>query len=66
MSKLIAFILCLVLCGCETEPQGNRIQFKEYNYRDGASLSIVAVDSIEFLINHRTGHMIRITKGGDK
>jgi hypothetical protein len=71
MIKTIAFILLLALCGCDehqTQPQlqGNRIQFKEYNYSIDASLSIVAVDSIEFLVNHRTGHMVRITKGGDK
>jgi hypothetical protein len=69
MNKAIAFILLIALCGCDehqTQPQGDRIQFKEYNYRNGAPLSIVAVDSIEFLVNHRTGHMVRITKGGDK
>ena len=69
MSKTIAFILLLTLCGCnenQTQPQGDRIQFKEYNYSLDASLSIVAVDSIEFLVNHRTGHMVRITKEGDK
>jgi len=62
MSKLTAFILCLVLCGCETEPQGNRIQFKDYNCDRGTPLSIVVVDSIEFLVNTKTGYMIRITK----
>jgi len=65
MNKTIAFILLVVLCGCDehqTQPQADRIQFKEYNYRNNASLSIVVVDSIEFLINHRTGHMVRITK----
>jgi len=74
MSKLTAFILCLVLCGCDeyqtqeqgneyqTQEQHNRIQFKEQN----GYHQIVAVDSIEFLVNYRTGHMIRITKGGDK
>jgi hypothetical protein len=71
MKKAIAIILSLVMCGCnehQTQPQlqGNRIQFKEYNYTIDASLSIVSVDSIEFLVNHRTGHMVRITKGGDK
>jgi hypothetical protein len=72
MSKLTSFILCFALFGCETEPKGtaqpkgNRIQFKEYNYSIDASLSIVAVDSIEFLVNHRTGHMVRITKGGNQ
>jgi len=83
MSKLTAFILCLVLCGCDeyqtqeqgneyqtqeqgneyqTQEQHNRIQFKEQN----GYHQIVAVDSIEFLVNYRTGHMIRITKGDDK
>jgi hypothetical protein len=71
MSKQISFLLCLALCGCDehqTKPklQGGRIQFKEYNYTLDLSLSIVAVDSIEFLINHRTGYMVRITNGGDK
>ena len=69
MSKLIALILCLVLFGCDeyqTQEQGGRIQFKEYNCDNHASLSIVAVDSIEFLVNHRTGHMVRITKGGEQ
>ena len=66
MSKLIVFILCLTLCGCETEPQGNRIQFKDYNCEHDTPLSIVVVDSIEFLVNTKTGYMVRITKGGDK
>jgi hypothetical protein len=66
MSKLTAFILCLTLCGCEAEPKSNRVQFKEYNCEHGIPLSIVAVDSIEFLVNTKTGYMIRITKGGDK
>lgn len=69
MGKRIAFILCLALCGCDeyqTQEQVNRIQFKDYNCDNHASLSIVAVDSIEFLVNHRTGHMIRITKGGEQ
>jgi hypothetical protein len=64
MSKLIAFILLLALCGCDeyqTQEQGNRIQFKDYNCNNHTPLSIVAVDSIEFLVNHRTGHMIKIT-----
>jgi hypothetical protein len=65
MNKTIAFILLIALCGCDehqTQPQGDRIQFKDDNYRNGAPLSIVAVDSIEFLVNQRTGHMVRITK----
>jgi hypothetical protein len=67
MNKTIAIILVLGMCGCN-EPQtqqqlrGNRIQFRDWNYESGASLSIVSVDSIEFLVNHRTGHMVRITK----
>jgi hypothetical protein len=71
MSKQISFLLCLALYGCnehqtKSQLQGNRIQFRDWNYESGASLSIVSVDSIEFLINHRTGHMVRITEGGDK
>jgi hypothetical protein len=62
MSKLIVFVLCFALCGCETEPQGNRIQFKGCNYEHGTPLSIVAIDSIEFLVNTKTGYMVRITK----
>jgi hypothetical protein len=71
MNKTIAIILFIALCGCnehqiESQLQGNRIQFRDFNYESGASLSIVSVDSIEFLVNHRTGHMVRITEGGDK
>lgn len=71
MKKTIAIILSFAMCGCnehQTQQQlrGNRIQFRDWNYESGASLSIVSVDSIEFLVNHRTGHMVRITKGGDK
>jgi hypothetical protein len=69
MNKLIAITLLLALCGCDeyqTQEQGNRIKFKEHNSDHHAPLSIVAVDSIEFLINHRTGHMVRITKGGEQ
>jgi hypothetical protein len=69
MSKLITFALLLALYGCDehqTQSQDGRIQFKDYAHQSGASLSIVAVDSIEFLVNHRTGHMVRITKGGEQ
>lgn len=69
MSKLIALFLLLTLYGCDEhqiQKQSNRIQFKDYNQDNHASLSIVAVDSIEFLVNHRTGHMVRITKGGEQ
>ena len=69
MSKLIAFILLIVLCGCgeyQTQEQVNRIQFKDYNQLNNTSLSIVVVDSIEFLVNHQTGHMERITKGDEQ
>lgn len=71
MSKQILFLLCLALCGCDEHQtqaklQGDRIQFKEFKYTIDVSLSIVAIDSIEFLINNRTGHMVRITEGGDK
>jgi hypothetical protein len=69
MSKQIAFILCLVLCGCgeyQTQEKTNRIEFKDYNQLNNTSLSIVVVDSIEFLVNHQTGHMERITKGGEQ
>jgi hypothetical protein len=69
MNKLIAFILLVALCGCgeyQTQEQANRIQFKDYNQLSNTSLSIVVVDSIEFLVNHQTGHMERITKGGEQ
>lgn len=69
MSKLIVFILLVTLCGCgeyQTQEQVNRIQFKDYNYMSNTSLSIVVVDSIEFLVNHKTGHMERITKENNK
>lgn len=69
MSKLITFALLLALYGCDEhqiQSQDGRIQFKDYNYNNHTSLSIVAVDSIEFLVNHRTGHMVRITKGGEQ
>jgi hypothetical protein len=69
MSKLIAIILLLALCGCgeyHTQEQVNRIQFKDYNQLSNTSLSIVVVDSIEFLVNHQTGHMERITKEGEQ
>ena len=68
MSKLIALILLLALYGCgefQTQEQVNRIQFKDYNQLSNTSLSIVVVDSIEFLVNHQTGHMERITKEGE-
>ena len=69
MSKLIALILLLALYGCgeyHTQEQVNRIQFKDYNQLSNTSLSIVVVDSIEFLVNHQTGQMERITKGGEQ
>lgn len=69
MSKLIVFILLIVLCGCseyQTQEQVNRIQFKDYNQLSNTSLSIVVVDSIEFLVNHQTGQMERITKGSEQ
>jgi hypothetical protein len=71
MNETIAIILFLALCGCnehqtESQLQDNRIQFRDWKYDSGVSLSIVAVDSIEFLVNRRTGHMVKITYGGDK
>jgi hypothetical protein len=69
MSKLIAIILLVALCSCgeyHTQEQVNRIQFKDYNQINNTSLSIVVVDSIEFLVNHQTGHMERITKENNK
>lgn len=69
MSKLIVFILLVVLCGCgeyQTQEKTNRIEFKDYNQLNNTSLSIVVVDSIEFLVNHQTGHMERITKEDNK
>lgn len=72
MNKTIAMILFLALCGCnkyQTQQklqEEGRIQFKEFKYTIDVSLSIVAIDSIEFLINNRTGHMVRITEGGDQ
>ena len=69
MSKLIALILLVTLCGCggyQTQEQVNRIQFKDYNQLSNTSLSIVVVDSIEFLVNHQTGQMVRITKEDNK
>jgi len=64
MKKITAFILYFALCACEHPNQDrfNRIQFKDYNYMNNTSLSIVVVDSIEFLVNHKTGQMERITK----
>lgn len=68
MSKQIAFILCLALCGCDeyqTQEQGNRIKVKEY-HESIPHVTIISIDSVEFLVHNRSGYMLRITEGGEQ
>jgi hypothetical protein len=36
------------------------------NCQNDTPLAIVEIDSIEFLVNTKTGYMVRITKGGEQ
>lgn len=67
MSKQIAFILCLALTGCheyQPEYQGGRIKLEEY-HQSIPHVTIISIDSIEFLVHNSSGYMVRITKGGE-